>query len=465
MSAAVQNTVPPIGEEVEIQDTNGHLKKKILAPGSGPTPVDGADVTVHYVGTLLDGTKFDSSRDRNEPFTFKLGEGRVIRGWDEGVCTMRPGEKAIFTIAPEYAYGAKGQPPTIPPNATLIFEVELISWDNRQKVTEDGGVMKTLVKKGNDWQKPNDRAKVRVNLKVLCEGKELAALQDTELQLGQDTNELVTEGLELSIKNMIKGEVASFVVSPEYAYGPEGCKNPPIPGNAPITYEVELLSFEKGKDTWEMSVKEKLELLQKVKAQGTAFFKTGNTHKAAQRYEAALKFFEHDRSLKEDEKKEVDALDASCHVNIAVCHAKEKNWRDVLTHCDEALKLQPNNLKAIVKRGEAHFKLKNNEEAQTALTQALTLEPNNVEVQKLLKAVKAQIAALKEKERKLFGGFFGKVSLTKDMPDAKPAPPAADSSSEEDEDVPPLEEEKSAAKAPMKEESDTAQATATESAA
>jgi FK506-binding protein 4/5 len=86
---------------------------------------------VHYVGTLLDGTKFDSSRDRGEPFTFTLGAGHVIKGWDVGVASMKEGELANLICRHDYAYGESGSPPTIPPNATLKFEVELLGWDVR----------------------------------------------------------------------------------------------------------------------------------------------------------------------------------------------------------------------------------------------------------------------------------------------------------------------------------------------
>lgn len=85
-------------------------------------------MTVHYVGTLLDGSKFDSSRDRGKPFEFQLGKGKVIRGWDEGVAQLSLGQVAILTCPPNYAYGAKGYPPVIPPNSTLKFEVELLGF-------------------------------------------------------------------------------------------------------------------------------------------------------------------------------------------------------------------------------------------------------------------------------------------------------------------------------------------------
>ncbi|KAK5647346.1 hypothetical protein RI129_002238 [Pyrocoelia pectoralis] len=98
-----------------------------LSAGDGQTfPKTGQTVVVHYTGTLENGTKFDSSRDRGVPFKFRIGKGEVIRGWDEGVAQLSVGQRATLTCSPDYAYGSRGHPGIIPPNSTLIFDVELI---------------------------------------------------------------------------------------------------------------------------------------------------------------------------------------------------------------------------------------------------------------------------------------------------------------------------------------------------
>lgn len=113
--------------EAKRMTTSSGLQYEVIKEGKGTPPSKGQTVTVHYTGTLKDGTKFDSSKDRGEPFEFKIGVGQVIKGWDEGVGGMRPGETRKLIIPSELGYGRRGAGGVIPPDAELHFEVELIS--------------------------------------------------------------------------------------------------------------------------------------------------------------------------------------------------------------------------------------------------------------------------------------------------------------------------------------------------
>lgn len=106
--------------------TASGLQYEDITVGDGESPQSGQRVSVHYTGTLTDGKKFDSSRDRGNPFSFTIGRGAVIKGWDEGVMTMKVGGRRTLTIPGDLAYGPQGYPGVIPPNATLVFDVELL---------------------------------------------------------------------------------------------------------------------------------------------------------------------------------------------------------------------------------------------------------------------------------------------------------------------------------------------------
>ncbi len=124
VASAAEPAAPAAG--LVAKETVTALKKEDESPGTGPAVKTGDTVRVHYTGTLLDGTKFDSSRDRDEPFEFTLGRGMVIRGWDEGIVGMKKGGRRKLTIPSDMAYGKAGHPPVIPPDSPLVFNVELV---------------------------------------------------------------------------------------------------------------------------------------------------------------------------------------------------------------------------------------------------------------------------------------------------------------------------------------------------
>eukprot|EP00445_Apocalathium_hangoei_P043758 CAMPEP_0203971600 /NCGR_PEP_ID=MMETSP0359-20131031/98559_1 /ASSEMBLY_ACC=CAM_ASM_000338 /TAXON_ID=268821 /ORGANISM="Scrippsiella Hangoei, Strain SHTV-5" /LENGTH=586 /DNA_ID=CAMNT_0050909583 /DNA_START=62 /DNA_END=1822 /DNA_ORIENTATION=+ len=225
------------------------VKKEIITASEGfKRPKKGDEVTVHYVGTLTDGTEFDSSRKKDKPFVFPLGKGQVIKGWDLGVATMLKGEVAKFTIASEFGYGESGSPPTIPPNASLVFEVELISWASKDDLFGDEGVIKTTLEgEGKGWKKPSDGDEVRLTLKAeAADGSVMEERKSIEYVVGSDALGPLAKAVDMALAGMRKNESVSLKCAKEYAYGEKH------PDGATITlaleeiYETKDMSF--GKD-------------------------------------------------------------------------------------------------------------------------------------------------------------------------------------------------------------------------
>lgn len=278
-------------EYVDISGDGG-IMKHTYQEGTGETPEEGHEVRAHYTGTLEDGSKFDSSRDRGQEFKFKIGKGSVIKGWDIGFASMKVGEKAVLKCRQDYAYGNEAKGGKIPAGATLIFDVELL-------------------------------------------------------------------------------------------------------GTAPAKKEV-----------WEYTDEEKIVEGTKLKEEGTAAFKDKNFEEAYRLYDDAVKMLDYVEGGKD--------ITMSCNLNMAQACLNMKDFTRANEKAGVVLKEDPNNVKALYRRGLARNHLGLAEEAMEDLKQALVVDPTNANVKLELAKAKKSVAAAKAKSKAAYTGMFNKISVYSD---------------------------------------------------
>jgi peptidylprolyl isomerase len=244
------------GEQFEdaIETASG-LKYIIVEQGSGEAPQAGELVQVHYTGTLEDGTKFDSSLDRGEPFQFPLGMGRVIPGWDEGLALLNVGGKAKLIIPPELAYGEQGAGGVIPPNATLIFDVELVGIqpgppeaptevDASDLVTTESGLQYYDFEEGSG-DSPEEGQTVSVQYTGWLEDGTMfdsSMLRGQPIQFPVGVGQVIP-GWDEGVASMKVGGKRQLIIPAELAYGEEGAGGV-IPPGATLIFEVELVDVQ-----------------------------------------------------------------------------------------------------------------------------------------------------------------------------------------------------------------------------
>lgn len=246
----------PVKKPKAVKTASG-LEYTITSKGNGPVPVAGDKVVVHYTGTLTDGKKFESSLDRGEPFSFVLGRGQVIKGWEEGFALLHAGDKATFRIPAALAYGPANRP-GIPPNSDLVFEVELVD--------VVGGVRPWVTAKGMDTVKTSSGLKYIVfeshkdsvqpgigdDVKMHYSGFFLdGKVFDSSVERGQPLPlvpglKMVIPGWEEAVALMHKGDKLKLIIPPALAYGEKGYGNL-IPPNSTLVFDVELVEVKKAK--------------------------------------------------------------------------------------------------------------------------------------------------------------------------------------------------------------------------
>ncbi|RNA39635.1 peptidyl-prolyl cis-trans isomerase FKBP4 [Brachionus plicatilis] len=392
---------------------DGGVLKEVLKEGhADEVPMIGDTVFVHYTGTLLDGTKFDSSRDRGEQFSFELGRGSVIKGWDMGVPTMKKGELAKFTIRSEYAYGKPGSPPDIPPDATLVFEIELFEFHGEDlSENKDKSIIRRKIKSGTGYSSPNDGARVVVNLKGMdSTGRVFDQRENLEFEIGEGSNVNIIPGIEHALTKFKNEEHSRLFFKSDQAWGSKGFKEFGIGENSDIVYEVELKSFEKAKETWQLNGKEKLEQSELYKNKGTEFFKLGKYESALKKYNKIVEFLQNEVYDLDEEKSCAAKLQLAANLNVAACHLKLKNYRQAVEACQKSLELDANSEKGLFRMAQAYFGLSEFDEAIKYFSKVVEINPDNKEANHFAALSKQKVKEAHEKEKALYSKMISAIS-------------------------------------------------------
>lgn len=322
----------------------------------------------------------------------------------------------------------------MPPNATLHIDLELVSWKTVTLIGDDKKILKTVLKEGEGYERPNDGAVVRVRLVGKLEDGTVFTKKghegDEPFEFKTD-EEQVIEGLDITVVTMKKGEVALARIPPERAFGSTETKLDlaVVPANSRVYYEVELVSFEKEKESWDLkSNTEKIEAAAKKKDEGNVWFKMGKYAKASKRYDKAAKYIEYDSSFTEDEKKQSKALKINIKLNNAACKLRLKEYKEAEKLCTKVLELESTNVKALYRRAQAYTELVDLELAEMDIKKALEIDPDNRDVKMAYKALKDKVKEYNKRDAKLYGNMFAKwrkVESAEKVPGKQEAQPMA----------------------------------------
>ncbi|KGL86859.1 Peptidyl-prolyl cis-trans isomerase FKBP5, partial [Charadrius vociferus] len=397
------------GEDITPARDRGVLKI-IKRPGSeDESPMIGDKVYVHYKGKLANGKKFDSSRDRNEPFVFSLGKVQRYLGWALcwGWTGLGDGTAALGTV--RQPWGQHSSPPReqgCDPGEQRWFLSAVYL----------GGASPLEL----GWKQPcfQERASpgwsfesvfISFHLEGFCGGTRFDC-KDVKFVVGEGEDHDIPIGIDKALEKMQRGEHCILYLGPRYGFGEAGKPKYGIQANAELVYEVTLKSFEKAKESWEMDTKEKLEQAAVVKEKGTMYFKEGKYLQAVIQYGKIVSWLEMEYGLSEKESKASDSFLLAAFLNLAMCYLKLREYAKAVECCDKALGLDQDNEKGLYRRGEARLLMNEFELAKCDFQKVLEVNPQN-------KAAKSQISVCQkktkehnERDRRIYANMFAKFA-------------------------------------------------------
>ncbi|KAJ3188786.1 hypothetical protein HDU85_004500 [Gaertneriomyces sp. JEL0708] len=374
------------------------------------TPKEGWEVVMDYKLTATVAGE-EKLVEEKKDVRFTLGEeqpfGSPSTHITAAVKKFKKGERGILTIASEYAYGHEGDSVRgIPPDATLKYDISLIRWHEIEQLGKTS-IVKKILTEGNGWERPQLGSTVEIRIAYArTTGPASVTFAENKTETVTLMSGALPEALDIGIAEMKKGEKALIKAPAEYGYGRSGAQQHNIPPSEPLEFEVELVSFEKMKESWDMSRDEKLESMKKLRETGNTLFKDGKPRLAVKHYEKAVDYFSISDSDSATEKEEVDGICLPCHLNLSLCYLKMGDASKANVHATKALKIDPKNVKALYRRAQAFMDskdyVKSIQDCEVALEVVTDDDSIRCQVKLLMKKAKDAAREIEKKEKALF---------------------------------------------------------------
>jgi len=328
---------------------------------------------------------------------------------------MQKGEVADLECKPEFAYGESGSPPKIPPNSTLVFNVELVSWEGEDISNErDGSITKSIIAEGEEHNCPEEDAPVKVHVVGQALGQQAGRTfldKHLEFILGEGSEHQLPSGVDKALRRVNKGEKCRVLLrGSRYNYGTHPPAEFNLEPNAELIFILFLKDFDKVKASWEMTDAEKLEVAQKAKERGTMFLKEGKMALALHKYASITTLLEHCRPNEDSFKEPFEAILIAGYLNSSLVNLKTNETSECIKNCERALEKDPKNVKALYRKAQALEQRKDYEEAIEVFKEVIAVDPGNKASLQQINVCKGRLAEVRSKERKKFAGMFDKLS-------------------------------------------------------
>ncbi|TPX69932.1 hypothetical protein SpCBS45565_g02022 [Spizellomyces sp. 'palustris'] len=396
------------------------LKKTKQDEKGWHAPKDDWEVIVNLKGIITDSETTFVERD---DFAFTLGKetdpifppGCLI---SKAIQRFKRRDQGFLVVPPEHAYGRYGNASLgIPPFATLRYELELLRWHQVDKIG-DTPVLKKILVEGTGWEKPHVGTVVEVRATGRCVqcGKHFLQIPSSDSSTRQESHFVLCSGalpeaVELAVEHMRVGEKALVTAPANFGYGESLARQVDIPQQDDLEFEIELVSFERTSEMWDMSHDERFVEMQRLREMGNKLFKDGKPRLARKNYERAVKFFQHEYTLDPEYQARVNLVLLPCYLNLAACYLKAQEWTRAIHYASKALNIDRGNVKALYRRAQGYLGRVDYELAKKDCDSALEHADETVEKELviLLKHVQMRMKETDAKQKKLFAKMLSGV--------------------------------------------------------